>query len=160
MAHSAVVMSRGPGGWSGQEQEDLDDIEDLDSLTDELRDDEHPLRLLFVEEDDEWVGIIRVEPDGDPRVFLSDRRVLETSELAERLFADALPVLPPPEDDDEETARPNAEPVGDDDVLADQGTPPDVLVELCAEEGLLPADVISALCERAGCTEALDEVRH
>ncbi len=159
MAHSAVVLSRGPGGWSAQEQ-DLDEIEDLDSLADQLRDDEHPLRLLFVEEDDEWVGIVRVEPDADPQVFLSDRRVLETSGLAERLFADALPVVTANEDDDEDTARPNAEPVGEDGVLADQGTPGDVLVELCAEEGMLPGDVISALCERAGCGDALDEVRH
>ncbi len=158
--HAAVVMSRSLDGWSGQER-DLDDVEDLDSLADELRDDEHPLRLLFIEEDDEWVGIIRVEPDADPRVFLSDRRALETSELAERLFADALPITVPSDDaDDEETARPNAEPVGEDDVLADQGTPGDVLVQLCASEGMLPADVISELCERAGCTDALDQVRH
>jgi hypothetical protein len=30
---------------------------------------------------------------------------------------------------------------------------------VCVEEGLLPADVVSALCERAGCLDVLDEIR-
>jgi putative tRNA adenosine deaminase-associated protein len=49
--------------------------------------------------------------------------------------------------------------VGDTDLLSDLGTPGDVLLELCAEEGLLPGDVMSALCERAGCLDVLDEIR-
>ena len=88
--------------------------------------------------------------------------MLATSTLAERLFGDALPVVPPDEDDedDEDTAgRPDAEPVGDPELLADLGTPGDVLIELCAEEGALPSDVVAALCERAGCLDVLDELR-
>jgi putative tRNA adenosine deaminase-associated protein len=152
-------MSRDASGWSGEELS-LYEIEDLDTLTDELRDGTGSTVVLFVEEDDEWLGIVRVDGDNDPQVFLSDRRALETSDLADRIFADALPVLPPPNgDDDEDNPRPQAEAVGDADLLSDIGTPGDVLVELCAEEGLLPADVISALCERAGCLDILDEIR-
>ncbi|MCW2698153.1 MAG: putative tRNA adenosine deaminase-associated protein, partial [Modestobacter sp.] len=44
-------------------------------------------------------------------------------------------------------------------VFADLGTPADVLLELCAEEGLLPADVLTTLCERAGCDEVLEQLR-
>jgi hypothetical protein len=33
------------------------------------------------------------------------------------------------------------------------------LIQLCAEEGALPSDVIASLCERAGCLDVLDELR-
>ena len=33
------------------------------------------------------------------------------------------------------------------------------LIALCAEEGQLPADIISSLCESAGCLDALEELR-
>ena len=63
------------------------------------------------------------------------------------------------EEDDDEGTRPVAEPVGDTDLLADLGTPGTQLVDLCAEEGLLPADVLTAVCERAGCADVLEELR-
>jgi putative tRNA adenosine deaminase-associated protein len=159
VSHTAVTMSRTASGWTGDEG-DLREVEDLDTLADDLHVEAGTLSIVFIEEDDEWLGIVRVTDDLDPRVFLSDRRVLETSDLAQRLFADALPVLPPADtDDDDDTPRPAAEAVGDTDLLADLGTPGDVLIELCAEEGLLPGDVVSALCERAGCLDVLDEIR-
>ena len=159
MAHTAIAMSRNADGWSGDERS-LTDIEDLDSLTDELRDSSETTVVLFIEEDDEWLGIVRVNGDDEPQVFLSDRRALETSDLADRIFSDALPVLPPPGDDEyDDTPRPQAEAVGETELLSDLGTSGDVLLELCAEEGLLPGDVVSALCERAGCLDILDEIR-
>jgi putative tRNA adenosine deaminase-associated protein len=152
-------MSRNADGWSGDERS-LTEIEDLDSLTDELRDSSDTTVVLFIEEDDEWLGIVRVNGDDEPQVFLSDRRALETSDLADRIFSDALPVLPPPgNDEDDDTPRPQAEAVGETELLSDLGTSGDVLLELCAEEGLLPGDVVSALCERAGCLDILDEIR-
>lgn len=159
MAHTAVTMIRNASGWSGDERS-LTDVEDLDSLVDELPTAPDVTVVLFVEEDDEWLGIVRVTNENDPQVFLSDRRVLETSDLADRIFSDALPVLPPPgTDNDDDTPRPAAEAVGEADLLADLKVPGDVLVELCAEEGLLPADVVSAVCERMGCLDVLDEIR-
>lgn len=166
--HSAVALSRTGAKWSATDI-DIDDVETLDDLIDELDDfddsgdsDEH-ITIVYVEEDDEWLGVVRVtaETVQDPKVFLSDSRVLATSTLAERLFGDALPVLPPEDDEeDEDTAgRPDAEPVGDPDLLVDLGTPGDVLIQLCAEEGALPSDVVASLCERAGCLDVLDELR-
>jgi putative tRNA adenosine deaminase-associated protein len=130
--------------------------------------DEADLQLLFVEEDDEWFAIVRVDEDGDPRVFLSDGRAMETSELG-ALFGEAAAVTEPPEEDDDEddadddedddAGQTSGDPVGDPDVLSDLGTPEKRLLALCAEEGQLPADVISTLCESAGCLEALDALR-
>jgi putative tRNA adenosine deaminase-associated protein len=159
-----VALSRTGAKWTAADI-DIDDVETLDDLIDELDDfdNDEDVVIVYVEEDDEWLGVVRVTAETlqDPKVFLSDSRVLATSTLAERLFGDALPVVPPDEDeDDEDTAgRPDAEPVGDPDLLVDLGTPGDVLIQLCAEEGALPSDVIASLCERAGCLDVLDELR-
>jgi putative tRNA adenosine deaminase-associated protein len=156
----AHAMSGQAGRWSAHEV-DLTDVEDLDSLLDQLRDLGGPTVVAFVEEDDEYLGIVRIdtEADDDARVFLSDQRALFDSALAERLFADALPPVTRWDvDDDEVNTSPT--PSGELDLLADLGTSADDLVDLVGEEGMLPADLISALAERAGCVDILDDIRN
>src|SRR2546423_14796811 len=63
------------------------------------------------------------------------------------------------EDDEDEGTRPVAEPVGDPALLTDLGTSSDVLLELCAEEGLRPADVLTGIAERAGFLDVLASLR-
>jgi putative tRNA adenosine deaminase-associated protein len=149
-------MTRTGSAWSGREF-DLEGIDDLESIVDALRDlePEGPA-LLLLEENDEWLAVVRVDGDADPRVFLSDRRAVESSEVAAMLWdVDAVPA---PTDDDE--GNPVViEPVGDAALLADLGTPEEDLLKLCAHEGLLPADVLSAVGERAGFLDVLDELR-
>ncbi len=62
-------------------------------------------------------------------------------------------------DEDDEGLRPVAEPVGESALLADLGTPSDALLDLCAEEGLLPADVLSGVADRAGFLDVLEGLR-
>jgi putative tRNA adenosine deaminase-associated protein len=159
----AVAIARDDDGWRAY---DLDphELEDLDALTDAMRDLGDGLVVAFLEEDDEYLAIVRLDEDSaDPRVFLSDRRALSTSDFAENLFADALPLPPsrPRDDDDEddEAVMLHAQPIGDLDLLEDLGTPADELIALIAEEGMLPGDVAAAIGERAGAGEILDEVR-
>ncbi len=159
MPYFAAALARTGPGWVGEEV-DLDDVEDLEVLADRLRDlveDGPGPALLLLEEDDEYVAVVRVEGTGlaEARVFLSDRRAVQASGVAAMLWEDADDA----DDDDDESNRPVAEPVGDTSVLADLGTSPDALVALCAEEGLLPADVHTALCERAGCLDVLESLR-
>lgn len=169
MAYFAAALARSDGAWVGSEF-DLDETEDLDQVVDLLRelagDDSDGPALLFVEEDDEWFGIVRVDGDNDPRVFVSDSRVVEQSHVAGLLYEEAAaqPVLEADDsdegdEDDEESMRPAAEPAGDAGLLADLGTSSGRLLELCAEEGQLPADVITAICERAGCLDELEQLR-
>jgi putative tRNA adenosine deaminase-associated protein len=153
--HTAIAIARRDGRWSGHEI-GLDAVEDLDAFVEILHDLPGELALGFVEEDDEYLGIVRVTQDGDARVFLSDRRALATSDLADRLFSDALPAGKPADSDDETDNPLLAAPAGDVELLADLGTPADVLVELIAEGGVLPTDVIAEIGERAGCEDALD----
>src|SRR4051794_18109908 len=85
---------------------DLTGVEDLDTLTDQLRDvlaDEGASTVvLFVEEDDEYLAIVRLDGEAEPRVFLSDVRVVDSSVIASMLYEEAA--AESLEDDDEEAA--------------------------------------------------------
>jgi putative tRNA adenosine deaminase-associated protein len=61
------------------------------------------------------------------------------------------------EDDDEPGTA--GDPIGDLDIVSDRGSSRDRLLRLCAEEGQLPADILSAICESAGCLDALEQLR-
>jgi len=170
VTYFAAALARNDGAWSAREL-DLGEIEDLDGLVEEMRrgPDDPELVVLFVEEDDEWFGIVRLDEDADARAFLSDGRVVDTSAVG-TLLAEAATVIEPDEDDDEdddedseeeeeETVRIAGDPVGDPELLADLGTPAKRLLALCVQEGQLPADIISSLCESAGCLDSLEELR-
>ncbi len=163
MSYFAAALARTEQGWTGVEL-DLAEVEDLEQLADLLRDltgeGEGPA-LLLLEEDDEHLAVVRVDGGAgsltEPRVFLSDRRAVTASEVAAMLWEDGGG--DDSEDDDDEGTRPIAEPVGDTEVLADLGTSARVLLGLCAEEGLLPADVLTTVCENAGCDDVLERLR-
>ena len=165
MSYFAVALARTAAGWTGEEI-DLDEVEDLDALTELLRDlsgDSAGPALLLFEEDDEHVAIVRVDGGAadlsEPRVFLSDRRAVQGSEVAAMLWEEAdLDEDDEPVEEDE-ASRPSAEPVGDAELLSDLGTSAELLLSLCAEEGRLPADVLTAICEKAGCDDCLEELR-
>jgi putative tRNA adenosine deaminase-associated protein len=159
VSYFAAALARTEAGWTGEEL-DLSDVEDLEQLADTLREltgDGPGPALLLLEEDDEHVAVVRVDGGvgalDEARVFLSDRRAVQASEVAAMLWEEAE--VPQTDDDDDEGTRP----VGDAGLLADLGTPPDQLLALCAEEGLLPADVLTTLCERAGCDDVLESLR-
>ena len=153
----AAVLARTSRGWKGREIE-MVGIEDLDALADQIRDvGDGGTALFFLEEDDEYVAIVRVDGDGDPRTFISDDRAVGTSALAELVMQDV--VVPEPVEDEEEGIKPAPEAVGDAEIVADLGVSADTLLELCAEEGYLPSDIMTAICEKAGCVDVLDEVR-
>jgi putative tRNA adenosine deaminase-associated protein len=160
----AAALARTEGGWTGVEL-DLAEVEDLESLADLLRDltgEGAGPALLLLEEDDEYFAVVRVDGGAgsldEPRVFLSDRRAVLASSVAAMLWED-VDAPADDEEDDEETARPLAEPVGEAGLLADLGTSANDLLGLSTEEGLLPADVLTTVCERAGCDDVLEQLR-
>lgn len=164
MTYFAAALSRTDDGWTAREF-DLDLYDDLEGLAEDLRElsGEAPgPTLLLLEEDDEYVGVVRVDGAAgsldEPRVFLSDRRAVLTNGVASLLWEDGEEEVVE-DDDEDEGIRPVAEPVGDPALLSDLGTPADVLLDLCAEEGLLPADVLTGVAERAGFLEVLDSLR-
>lgn len=168
--------------------EGVSDLSTLAERLREL-DDAAATALLLIEEDDEYCAIVRVDGADDPRVFLSDRRAAATSRIAALLLAElelaepggfelppaladdvgdpvADPVADAAEDEaddlelDEGTDREeDVEPVGDLDVASDLGLSARELARLCRQEGVLPADVISEVCERAGFLDELERLR-
>jgi putative tRNA adenosine deaminase-associated protein len=160
VSYFAVLLTESTGTWNGEEVS-LTDVEDLDTLVETIRDRADGARgLLMLEEDDEYLAAVRVDGDDDPRVFVSDSRVIKTSPLAGMLLAEALGDDTTVDDDeDEESVRPEAEPIGDTDIVDDFGISSSALLDLCATEGMLPADVMTAIAEKAGCVDLLDEIR-
>ncbi|HSV65292.1 MAG TPA: tRNA adenosine deaminase-associated protein [Mycobacteriales bacterium] len=147
MSYFAAVIARTSTGWIAQEL-DLDYVETIDDVAELVRDADEAATtaLLFVEEDDEYVGIVRLDgADDDPRVFLSDGSAADEYDLA-GILADGLT-----EDEDE--------PVGDPGLCADLGTSARDLLALVHHEGTLPSDVITAVCEKAGCLDVLEGLR-
>ena len=160
MPYFAAALVQSPDGWTAREV-DMENVEDLDSLVELLRDvADGGSALFFLEEDDEYLAIVRVDGDNDPRTFISDDRAVGTSTLASLVMED---VAPPEEievdEDDDEGTRPDAEVAGDADIVATYGVPAQKLVELCGTEGMLPGDIVTAICEKAGCLDILDEIR-
>jgi putative tRNA adenosine deaminase-associated protein len=172
VSYFAAVLARRGGDWVGAEI-DLTDAEDLDGVVDVMRvavGEDAETTLLLFEENDEWLAIVRVDDDSDPRVFVSDGRVVDTSTLGALLGEAAAVQEDDDEDDvadddadddgdDDDNVRAAGDPIGDADVVADLGTSSERLLKLCAEEGQLPADILSAVSERAGCLEALEQLR-
>jgi len=177
MSYFAAGVARGPAGWSAAEV-DLAGAADVDEVADRLREVEPDadLSLLFVESDDSYLAILRLDEGEDLRVFGSDSTFAAESRLGSLLLGDvetpALEIDEPAEPDggdetdaEEDDAAPGAvvapdvDPVGDADLLADLGVSSHKLLELCSHEGMLPADVISELCQAIGCGDEIEELR-
>jgi putative tRNA adenosine deaminase-associated protein len=174
VSHFAALAAKTGDSWHSSEVE-LEGLADIDEVAEVMRDasvDDGTV-LLFVEQDDEWFAIVRVDGAGEPRAFISDARVVPGSELAALVFEEVpedvvedVDVSLDDDDDDleveeveEPAVRPDAEPRGATDVLADLGISASQLLAMCAEEGMLPADVITAVCERLGCAEEIEVYR-
>ena len=173
MSTFAAAVARGKNGWTASELE-LTGLTDLDEVVDRLRDAEPDaeLSLLFVEADDQYLVILRLDEGEDVRVFGSDSAFADESRLGALLLADVeAPVLDVDDlaaprtttaDDDEDdrpAADPDADPVGDMELLADLGVSSHRLLTLCSLEGMLPADVTAEICQKLGCGDELEELR-
>ena len=163
MAVFAAVFSHAADGWTGTEV-DLAEYEGIDDLADRMRDTAaaestaETSVVVLAEADDEWFGVARLDDTGEPRAFLSDMRVVYGHPAA-RLFLETDGGI----DDDQETEgtgqNPYPEPVGDPDLLDDLGIPGTELMALTTREGILPADALTTIADRAGFAGELDELR-
>ena len=172
MSTFAAAVARGKNGWTASEL-DLSGVADIDEVVDRLRDAEPDadVSLLFVETDDQYLVILRLDEGEDLRVFGSDSAFAEESRIGALLLGEVeAPALeidelaaPPGEDDEDEeegpSSDPDADPVGDADLLTDLGITAHRLLSLCGQEGMLPSDVTAEICQRLGCGDELDELR-
>ncbi|GAA2605949.1 hypothetical protein GCM10010399_41150 [Dactylosporangium fulvum] len=170
MSYFAAAVTRGAESWAAAEL-DLSGVADLEEVTDRLRDvdPEASVSLLFVESDDAYLAILRLDEGEDLRVFGSDSVFAEESRLGAILLGDIEEQLPEvaavdeesSEEDEEErpSAEPDVEPVGDPELLADLGLSSGRLLELCAQEGMLPPDLTAEICQAIGAGDEIEELR-
>ena len=175
MSYFAAAVVRGSDGWSASEL-DLSGASDIDEVADRLRDvdPDADLSLMFVESDDSYLVIMRLDEGEDLRVFGSDSVFAAESRLGALLLGDveapALEIDEPVEAaaeegnadadaDEQPTADPDVDPVGDADLLADLGVTSHRLLDLCAHDGMMPADVTAEVCQAIGCGDEVEELR-
>jgi putative tRNA adenosine deaminase-associated protein len=177
VSYFAAAVARNADGWSASEVS-LADAADVEDVADRLRDADPSadVSLLFVESDDAYLVILRLDQGEDLRVFGSDVVFAEESRIGALLLGDVaqpvieleaveLAVAEPSESPDEseepsESPPPaDADPAGDADLLADLGVPASRLLELCSQEGMLPSDITAEVCQAIGCGDEVEELR-
>ena len=173
----AALLARTEDGWEASDTE-LDDVETLSDLADLAREanpDEDTV-LVLIEQEDSWFGVVRVDGEDDPRIYVSDAAAAARSAYGELLLTDELLGREPgsdgpdldaldldgtedgeSEDDDEEggdsaDAVPHS-PVGDSRILDDLGVSEKELRTLDAD------DALGAIAEAVGASEVLETVR-
>ncbi|MEV6974975.1 hypothetical protein [Kitasatospora sp. NPDC093806] len=182
MAYFAAVLARSEDGWDVSETE-LDDVETLADLADLARaaaqDDDSV--LVFIEQEDAWFAIVRVDGEEDPRIFVSDGAAAArssygsvlTDELVDQAgeseFGDLDDLVAELEEDEENAQQEDDEdadgragvpvgPLGDAHLLSEFGLPADELLALSGE-GAVPGDALDEIAEALGCGEVLEAVR-
>ena len=150
MPYFTAVLARDGDKWFPHNV-DLEALENLDDLADALRarevGDAEPV-LAFIEREDSWWAVVRVDGDEDPRVFVSDIAGAAASAYSELLELEV----------DEDAGAPMGGCAGDFDLLVDLGTSPEDLQEMCDDE-MLPVDALAAVAEAGGFAEVLDSLR-
>ncbi|MEO3752747.1 hypothetical protein [Streptomyces sp. B6B3] len=171
-----ALLARTDDGWEASDRE-LDDVESLDELAELARetapDDETV--LVCIEQEGSWFGVVRVDGEDDPRVFVSDAARAMRSAYGEILLTDELLGREPEDprvleqlvdldgtedgaaDGDDEPAGADDEvprgPLGDADILADLGIDAGTVLKLT------PDDALSEIADALGCSEVLEAVR-
>ncbi|MFD7745290.1 hypothetical protein ACFV2V_04130 [Streptomyces sp. NPDC059698] len=179
----AALLARTEDGWEASDTE-LDDVETLSDLMDLARDasvDEDTV-LIYIEQEDAWFGVVRVDGEEDPRIYVSDASAAARSSYGEILLTDEMLGRPPGAGDEiaaleelvdldstedgepDRTAAPAAEddasdrdavpagPIGELGVLADLGMSEKELLTL-------QTDALAEIAEAVGATEVLEAVR-
>ncbi|MER7849389.1 tRNA adenosine deaminase-associated protein [Kitasatospora sp. NPDC096077] len=178
VAYFAAVLARTEDGWDVSETE-LDDVETLADLADLARgaaqDDDSV--LIFIEQEDSWFAIVRVDGEDDPRIFVSDGAAAArssygsvlTDELVDQAGESEFGDLDHLLDEDAETEEQDEEdadahgsvpvgPLGDAHLLTEFGLAADELLGLSGE-GAVPGDALEEIAEALGCGEVLEAVR-
>ncbi|MEV5932482.1 hypothetical protein ACIQCD_12705 [Streptomyces sp. NPDC093250] len=176
----AALLARTEDGWEASDTE-LDDVETLSDLADLAREaspDEDTV-LVLIEQEEGWFGVVRVDGEEDPRVYVSDAAAAARSSYGEILLTDELLGREPGDDgtdldaldlDGTEDGEPDDEdaddgaatagsadavphgPVGDAQVLEDLGV---------SEKELrsMTGDAVNEIAEALGASEVLETVR-
>ncbi|MGW5117330.1 tRNA adenosine deaminase-associated protein [Streptomyces noursei] len=171
----AALLARTEDGWEASDTE-LDDVETLTDLTDLAREAAvDDTVVVLIEQEDAWFGVVRIDGEDDPRVFVSNAAMAARSSygtmLTDELLgrdddADDLDLLDldgtedgEPETEDEDPEGRDADeapvargPLGDARLLEDVGVGERELLAL-------GGDALGSIAEALGCSDLLEAVR-
>ncbi|CAM5631463.1 hypothetical protein GCM10010329_22280 [Streptomyces spiroverticillatus] len=87
----AALLARTEDGWEASDTE-LDDVESLADLVELAREGsvDDDMVLVFIEQEDAWFGVVRVEELEDPRIYVSDAAAAARSSYGEILTDELL----------------------------------------------------------------------
>nr|WP_239074170.1 hypothetical protein [Streptomyces sp. SID10853] len=172
----AALLARTEDGWEASDTE-LDDVETLSDLTDLARDasgDEDTV-LVFIEQEGAWFGVVRVDGEDDPRIYVSDAAAASRSSYGEILLTDELMGRDPQDPDALEelvdldgTEDGELEEDGDDPADESEAVPPGPLgdIAILADLGVtekelltLGTDALADIADALGAAEVLETVR-
>ncbi|RII11964.1 hypothetical protein DSC45_27085 [Streptomyces sp. YIM 130001] len=87
----AALLARTEDGWEASDTE-LDDVETLSDLTELARDasGDDDTVLVFIEQEDSWFGVVRLDGEEDPRIYVSQAQAAARSSYGEILLTDEL----------------------------------------------------------------------
>lgn len=96
----AALLARTEDGWEASDTE-LDDVETLSDLADLAREAaaEDDTVLVLIEQEDAWFGVVRIDGEEDPRIYVSDAAAAARSSYGEILLTDELLGREPGDDD-------------------------------------------------------------
>ena len=96
----AALLARTEDGWEASDTE-LDDVETLSDLADLAREasTEDDTVLILIEQEETWFGVVRVDGEDDPRIYVSDAAAAARSSYGEILLTDELLGRDPDDDD-------------------------------------------------------------
>ncbi|WP_072488259.1 hypothetical protein OH786_16720 [Streptomyces atratus] len=145
----AALLARTEDGWEASDTE-IDDVETLSDLTDLAREasvDEDTV-LVFIEQEDAWFGVVRVDGEDDPRIFISDATAAARSSYGEILLTDELLGREPGAEDTiaalEELVGLDGTEDGDPDTTPDNDTDTDTDTDTDDDDDGLDADAVPA----------------
>jgi putative tRNA adenosine deaminase-associated protein len=177
----AALLARTEDGWQASEP-DLDNVETLGDLSNLAREAsaEEETVLIFIEQEDAWFGVVRVDGEEDPRIYVSDAAAAARSSYGEILLTDELLGRDPEDledlvdldgtedgetsDDDPDTIAGLLDdpvpvgPLGDFDILTDLGLGKKELLALSGD-GALTGEALGEIAEAIGCADGLEAVR-
>ncbi|WP_405742844.1 hypothetical protein OG885_23740 [Streptomyces sp. NBC_00028] len=97
----AALLARTEDGWEASDTELLDNVETLSDLADLAREAaaEDDTVLVLIEQEDAWFGVVRIDGEDDPRIYVSDAAAAARSSYGEILLTDELLGREPGDDD-------------------------------------------------------------
>jgi putative tRNA adenosine deaminase-associated protein len=179
----AALLARTEDGWEASDTE-LDDVETLSDLAELAREasPEDDTVLVLIEQEDAWFGVVRIDGEDDPRIYVSDAAAASRSSYGEILLTAELLGRDPDTDepdldaldldgteDGESDADPDTDSEDDDTIAPADAVPhgpvgdPVILDDLGVGEKELRAldadDALSAIAEALGASVVLEAVR-